>query len=67
MIDEKLLEILACPVCDERPPLKLVEGYLVCTKCGHGYPIVDDIPHLLPESALSPQELESKLHGHHTT
>jgi len=63
MIDEKLLEILACPICDERPPLKLVGAYLVCTVCGSGFPIVDDIPHLLPESALPPQELESKLHG----
>jgi uncharacterized protein YbaR (Trm112 family) len=63
MIDEKLLAILACPLCDERPPFKLVDSYLICTVCGHGFPIVDDIPHLLPESALSPQELESKLHG----
>jgi uncharacterized protein YbaR (Trm112 family) len=63
MIDQKLLDILACPLCDSRPPLRLDGEYLVCTVCGHGFPIVDDIPHLLPESALEPEDLKKRIHG----
>ncbi len=54
MIDETLLPILACPRCDERPPLDLREDRLVCTVCGYAYPIVDGIPHLLVEEAIPP-------------
>ncbi len=61
MIDADLLKILACPLCDTRPPLRLEADYLICTVCGHGFPIIEDIPHLLPESTLSPQELEQKI------
>ena len=61
MIDEKLLDILACPLCDERPPLRLQGEYLICTVCGHGFPIIDDIPHLLPEDAIAPEDLKSKI------
>ena len=64
MIDQRLLDILACPLCDSRPPLELKGEYLVCTVCGHGFPIVDDIPHLLPESAIEPQELKELLNAH---
>jgi hypothetical protein len=49
VIDEKLLAILACPVC--RAPLRLGEESLVCTKTGVRYPIEDDIPILLAERA----------------
>jgi len=60
MIDETLLDILACPLCDDRPALRLQGDYLICTVCGHGFPIIDDIPHLLPEDAISPEDLKSK-------
>lgn len=59
-MDEKLLEILACPRCDERPPVELRGERLVCTKCGYGYPIIDGIPHMLPEDGISPEELNEK-------
>jgi uncharacterized protein YbaR (Trm112 family) len=49
MIDPKLLEILACPVCKE--PVKLEADRLVCAKCGRRYPIRDGIPVMLPEEA----------------
>lgn len=55
-IDPELLEILACPLCDDRPPLELIEEHLVCTKCGSRYPIEDGIPRLLPEDAIPPSE-----------
>ena len=54
-IDEKLLEILACPACDDRPPVKLKGEKLVCEKCKRAYPIRDGIPIMLVEEA----EIES--------
>jgi|CXWL01.1.fsa_nt_gi uncharacterized protein YbaR (Trm112 family) len=52
MIDEALLAILACPNCEERPPLRLVAERLVCDKCNCYYPVEEGIPNLLPESAI---------------
>jgi uncharacterized protein YbaR (Trm112 family) len=51
MIDAKLLEILACPACDERPPVELEGETLVCTVCKRIYPIRDGIPVMLVEEA----------------
>ncbi len=47
-------ELLACPRCPERPPLREEDGFLVCTRCGWRYRVVKDVPHLLPEEALPP-------------
>lgn len=58
MISDDLLAILACPRCDDRPPLELKGDRLVCTRCGWSYRIVDGIPHLLPEEAEPPEEIE---------
>ncbi len=55
MIDQKLLEILRCPVCVHDSPdggkLDLVRDgkWLVCRDCGRKYPIRDDIPVMLVE------------------
>ncbi|MDH7568532.1 MAG: Trm112 family protein [Armatimonadota bacterium] len=56
MTDEKLLEILACPACDTRPPVKLKEDRLVCVECRRAYPIRDGIPVLLVEEATIEEE-----------
>lgn len=61
MIDPELLSFLACPVCDERPALTLQGTYLICSRAGHGYPVVDGIPHLLPESVIEPDKLKELL------
>jgi uncharacterized protein len=51
------MDILACPI-DKHYPLDLhvfeekeeiVEGLLVCSKCARWYPIMDEIPQLLPD------------------
>ena len=55
MIDPGLLEILACPLCEDRPPLREEGDFLVCTVCGSRFPVVDGVPHLLPESAVKPE------------
>lgn len=53
MIDPTLLEILACPLRDDRPPLRLEGDFLVCDECRMKFPIVDGIPRLLAEEAIS--------------
>jgi uncharacterized protein YbaR (Trm112 family) len=58
MIDAKLLELLACPACDDRPPVRLDGETLVCDKCGRVYPIRDGIPEMLVESAILPGQSE---------
>ncbi len=55
----KLLDILACPI-DKFYPLRMMEfssndpdvvvdGVLLCDKCGRFYPIIDEIPVMLPD------------------
>lgn len=46
-ISKELLEILACPICKKEVYLKGEE--LVCKGCGRRYPIVEGIPHMLPD------------------
>lgn len=58
MIDEALLEVLACPRCASRPPVKLLGTFLVCTECGYGYAIIDDIPQMLVEDAIPPEDMK---------
>jgi len=52
MIDEEFLAILACPICDERPPLKVDGETLVCTKAAHRFPVKNGLPHLMPEDEI---------------
>jgi len=50
-IDERLLEILACPVCKADVKLKEDGSGLKCVKCKRVYPIKDDIPIMLVDEA----------------
>ena len=50
MIDDRLLEVLACPVC--KSPLSLSgTDKLKCASCRRVYPIRDGFPILLEEEA----------------
>jgi uncharacterized protein YbaR (Trm112 family) len=60
----KLLDILACPI-DKFYPLELlvfeekdeiVSGVLICSKCSRWYPIIDEIPHMLPDELREQNE-----------
>lgn len=53
-----LLAILACPACEERPPLELRGDYLVCHQCRRAFPIRDDIPTLLVEESVPLEQVE---------
>lgn len=44
MIDSKLLDILACPVCHEDLGYDAKTEILTCTGCGKTYPVVKGIP-----------------------
>ena len=54
MINEELLNILACPACKSRVVLK--ENRIICTnaQCGLRYPIRDGIPVMLIDEAEKP-------------
>jgi hypothetical protein len=52
MIDQELLDILACPECKAK--VELQGDRLVCMKCGKRYPIRDGIPVMLIEEAEPP-------------
>jgi uncharacterized protein YbaR (Trm112 family) len=56
MISKALLDILACPACDTRPPVRLDTGArsLVCDQCGRHYPVRDGIPVMLVDEATIP-------------
>lgn len=58
MIDDELLNILACPAC--KADVKLQEQKIVCTKCGRRYPIKDGIPVMLIDEAEMPGESRKK-------
>ncbi|MFQ3611787.1 MAG: Trm112 family protein [Fimbriimonadales bacterium] len=57
-IPSHLLEILACPACEERPPLKERGNYLVCEACQRAYPIRDGIPILLVDESLPLEQVQ---------
>lgn len=51
-IDERLLEILACPACKADVELKPNGNGLKCISCHRVYPIRDDIPIMLVDQAI---------------
>ncbi|HZX14187.1 MAG TPA: Trm112 family protein [Thermodesulfobacteriota bacterium] len=57
-IDEKLLEILACPKCKGDIRLKDDQSGLICDQCKLLYPIKDDIPIMLIDEAIKLEQSE---------
>ena len=67
-MQRKLLKILVCPI-DKTYPLKLIElednldniieGIIYCNKCKRYYPIIEEIPIMLPDK-LRNEKLEIK-------
>jgi len=51
-MDEKLLEILVCPLCKAK--VRLESEKLVCQECGRCYPVRDGIPIMIVDEAESP-------------
>ncbi len=55
-MDEKLLEILACPKC--KGEVKWKDNKIICLHCKKYYPIRDGIPVMLIEEAKDYEEEE---------
>jgi uncharacterized protein YbaR (Trm112 family) len=54
-VDQKLLEILACPNCRGDVEYLENEQVIVCRgECGYRYPVRDDIPVMLIDEATKP-------------
>ncbi len=61
---KRLMDILACPICKHHPlELKVFaeheeidEGILICSECGRWYPIMETIPHMLPDELREEKE-----------
>ena len=66
-MNRSMLDILACPI-DKHYPLELFqivsedqivkEGILFCTKCNRYYPIIDEIPVMLPDELRERQKTQ---------
>ena len=67
-MNKTMMDILACPI-DKNHPLELyeiteknnviLEGALFCTKCSRFYPIIEEIPIMLPDELRNKeQEME---------
>jgi hypothetical protein len=52
-VDEKLLEILVCPV--DKAPVRQEGDFLVCGECQRKYPIREGIPVMLVDEAIIEQ------------
>ena len=61
-----LMDILACPICKHHP-LELIafeekeaitEGLIICPVCQRWYPIIDEIPHMLPDELRAMDDLQ---------
>jgi uncharacterized protein YbaR (Trm112 family) len=61
MIDNKLLEILACPICKSSLIYDKAKQELICKPDRLAFPIRDDIPVMLEDEArqLSFEEVEA--------
>ena len=60
-MDDQFLELLGNPNDPDRSPLTKTGNYLVCTKTGAGFPIIDGIPQLLPENEISAEKMKELL------
>ncbi len=58
------MDILACPICKHHPldlaafeeKEEIEEGILICKNCSRWYPIIETIPHMLPDELRDAKE-----------
>jgi len=63
-LKRRLMDILACPICKHSPldlhvfeeKDEIVEALIVCSACNRWYPVIDEIPHMLPDNLRSRDE-----------
>ena len=64
-MDPNLLHILGNPLEADRPRFDLIGRYLVCRRTGIGFPVVDGVPHLLPEDGIPAERMKELLDEQH--
>lgn len=52
-VRKELLDILACPACDNRPKVQLTDKGIHCSQCGRTYPVENGVPIMLIERAFT--------------
>ena len=54
-LDKDLIKILACPECKVgvKHHKKGKKESLSCPKCKRIFPVIDDIPHMMPKDSIS--------------
>lgn len=55
-LNPELLEILACPKCKGQLQVAVQEDGLLCAACKVVYPVVNEIPIMLEQQAVSQSE-----------
>ena len=64
-LKNELMDILACPICKYHPlaldifqrlNTEISEGTIFCSNCLRWYPIIDEIPHMLPDDLRNRKE-----------
>ena len=55
-MDNKLMEILACPACKESVALDDDKTFIICSRCKLKYPIKEGIPVMLVDEAVPIEE-----------
>ena len=64
-MNKKMLDILECPMCKHHPleiyelELKdeiIIDGVLFCTSCSRFYPIIEEIPIMLPDELRNKEQ-----------
>ena len=58
------MDLLACPICKQHPldlrvfheETEVTEGLILCAKCGRWYPIIEEIPFMLPDELRNKKE-----------
>ncbi|MDC0194124.1 Trm112 family protein [Candidatus Nitrosopelagicus sp.] len=64
-MNKKMLDILACPMCKHHPLESveldlqndiIVEGVLFCISCSRFYPIIEEIPIMLPDELRNKEQ-----------
>ena len=58
MPDINIIELLVCPSCHSHVELSHKGEYIICKTCKKAYPVKDNIPIMLIDSALNIEDIK---------
>ncbi len=61
---KELMDLLACPICKHHPldlhifeeKEEIEEAIIICSNCNRWYPVIETIPHMLPDDLRAAKE-----------